>query len=162
MVAIQTDFNGCKFRSRLEARYAVLLHNCGVSYQYEREGFDVGRRYLPDFWLPALRLHVEIKGWTVTAAELDLCQALADETRCDVVIACGDPGHGTILYRLMPDASGTLIGQLPAFLMQWVPPDTVLNAIAVAHSARFEFGETPKIVPFARAARSLPQANAAC
>ena len=65
MNVIQTKFNDHFFRSRLEARFAVLLHACGLSYQYEREGFELPlRRYLPDFWLPTLGIWLEVKGWT--------------------------------------------------------------------------------------------------
>jgi len=53
MYAIQTKINAHRYRSRLEARYAVLLQMCGLPFQYEREGFELeSGRYLPDFWLP--------------------------------------------------------------------------------------------------------------
>ena len=49
--AIQTEYNGYKFRSRLEARWAVFFDALGVEYEYEPEGFQLpsGARYLPDF-----------------------------------------------------------------------------------------------------------------
>jgi hypothetical protein len=51
--AIETSYNGYRFRSRLEARWAVFFHALGVKYKYESEGFDLGGvYYLPDFWLP--------------------------------------------------------------------------------------------------------------
>ena len=48
---IQTYYDGHWFRSRLEARWAVVLKYLGVPYEYEPEGFDLGdgMRYLPDF-----------------------------------------------------------------------------------------------------------------
>lgn len=48
---INTQYDGCRFRSRLEARWAVLLNRLGASWQYEPEGFDLGDGllYLPDF-----------------------------------------------------------------------------------------------------------------
>ena len=40
--------------SRLEARYAVLFQSCGLTFHYEREGFELeAGRYLADFWLPS-------------------------------------------------------------------------------------------------------------
>jgi hypothetical protein len=63
---IQTIYKGYKFRSRLEARWAVFFDNLQIPYQYEKEGFDIdGYYYLPDFWLPTLSVWVEIKplGW---------------------------------------------------------------------------------------------------
>lgn len=48
---IETIYNGYRFRSRLEARWAVFFDALGVRYEYEPEGFELpsGRRYLPDF-----------------------------------------------------------------------------------------------------------------
>lgn len=51
--AIETVYNGYRFRSRLEARWAVFLDQIGVPYAYEPEGYEFdGIRYLPDFKLP--------------------------------------------------------------------------------------------------------------
>ena len=48
--AIETYYNGYRFRSRLEARWAVFLDALGVKYEYEPEGFTMnGIYYLPDF-----------------------------------------------------------------------------------------------------------------
>lgn len=51
--AIETEYNGYKFRSRLEARWAVFFDAAGIKYEYEPEGFDLGDGvyYLPDFLL---------------------------------------------------------------------------------------------------------------
>ncbi len=51
--AIQTEYKGYKFRSRLEARWAVFLDALGVKWEYEPEGYDLGNGicYLPDFRL---------------------------------------------------------------------------------------------------------------
>lgn len=61
---IETVYNGYRFRSRLEARWAVFFDTLGVRYDYEPEGFEFpdGDRYLPDFWLPDYEMWVEIKG----------------------------------------------------------------------------------------------------
>jgi ribosomal protein S27E len=52
--AIETKYAGCRFRSRLEARWAVFFNHLGVKWEYEKEGYDLGEAgcYLPDFWLP--------------------------------------------------------------------------------------------------------------
>ena len=49
--AIETVYNGYRFRSRLEARWAVFFDALGVEYEYEPEGFKLpsGKCYLPDF-----------------------------------------------------------------------------------------------------------------
>jgi len=48
--ALETHAFGYRFRSRLEARWAVFFTELGVSWEYEPQGFDVGGEpYLPDF-----------------------------------------------------------------------------------------------------------------
>jgi hypothetical protein len=51
MKAIETTWNGLRFRSRLEARWAIFFEVLGLKWEYEPEGFEMssGRRYLPDF-----------------------------------------------------------------------------------------------------------------
>lgn len=66
--AIETIYNGYRFRSRLEARWAVLFDALGIRYQYEPEGYEVPfikgapLRYLPDFYLPDYGIFAEVKG----------------------------------------------------------------------------------------------------
>lgn len=60
--AIETRYAGVRFRSRLEARWAVLMDALGVRWEYEPEGFDLdGVPYLPDFWLHDLGCWAEAK-----------------------------------------------------------------------------------------------------
>ena len=51
MQAIETRYKGYRFRSRLEARWAVFFDAWGVTWEYEPEGFIVPGYgyYLPDF-----------------------------------------------------------------------------------------------------------------
>jgi len=49
---------------------------------------------------------------------------------------------------LAPGWSGIQYIPLPEFLMHWVPAEAVMRAIDNAQSARFEFGETPSVLPF--------------
>jgi hypothetical protein len=68
--AIETEYNGYKFRSRLEARWAVFFDTLGIEYRYEEDGFDLnGTWYLPDFWLPKHNCWIEIKGQRPTEDE---------------------------------------------------------------------------------------------
>lgn len=64
MKAIETIYNGYRFRSRLEARWAVFFDEMGIKYEYEPEGFEMsdGTRYLPDFYLPESDSFFEAKG----------------------------------------------------------------------------------------------------
>lgn len=48
--AIETRYMGYRFRSRLEARWAVFFDALGVPWEYEPEGFQTSAGwYLPDF-----------------------------------------------------------------------------------------------------------------
>lgn len=65
--AIETRYAGCRFRSRLEARWAVFFDSLGIEWEYEPEGFELPSGwYLPDFWLPEGQAWVEIKGQRAT------------------------------------------------------------------------------------------------
>jgi len=67
--SIPTTYEGIKFRSRSEARFAELMDLMGKSWQYEPTVFKfvdekgTTRRYIPDFYLPDLKLWFEIKGF---------------------------------------------------------------------------------------------------
>lgn len=64
MKAIETEYNGLKFRSRLEARWAIAFDAMNLEYEYEPEGYELenGEKYLPDFYLTKLDTYVEVKG----------------------------------------------------------------------------------------------------
>lgn len=67
---IETYYNGYRFRSRLEARWAVFFDAAGVRYEYEPQGFVLpsGNKYLPDFLVHGIvgrdegDLWIEVKG----------------------------------------------------------------------------------------------------
>lgn len=86
MKAIETFYGGCRFRSRLEARWAVFFDYLDIPWLYEPQGYQIGNRYektvnyLPDFWLPRDGLWAEVKG-QVAQLELEhLCWATLDCT----------------------------------------------------------------------------------
>ena len=70
MKPIETEYKGYRFRSRLEARWAIFFDACGVDWEYEPEGYNLGDGlyYLPDFLLHGVDgrdggdLYVEVKG----------------------------------------------------------------------------------------------------
>ena len=73
--AIETHYNGYRFRSRVEARWAIFFDEIGIEYQYESEGFDMdGIRYLPDFYIPSLNRWFEIKGKPLSVEEIKKCE----------------------------------------------------------------------------------------
>lgn len=73
--AIETNYDGYRFRSRIGARRAVFFNALGIEYQYEIEGFEMGvLRYLPDFYIPSLDRWFEIKGKPLSEAEIKKCE----------------------------------------------------------------------------------------
>jgi hypothetical protein len=59
---IQTRYAGRYFRSRTEARWAVLFDALGLDWQYEPERYRVrGKSYLPDFWITDWDAWFEVK-----------------------------------------------------------------------------------------------------
>lgn len=69
---IETRYAGIRFRSRLEARWAVFFTKLGVAWEHEPQGFLIGKPpqpYLPDFYLPQNGLYVEIKPAMADAAD---------------------------------------------------------------------------------------------
>ena len=56
-------------RSSWEVKYALYLDGKGVDWQYEPKVFVLGHgnwrgaSYWPDFYLPATKMYIEVKGW---------------------------------------------------------------------------------------------------
>jgi len=61
--AIETRYKGYRFRSRLEARWAVFFDALGLEWEYEKEGvvLPTDGPYLPDFWVQSWTCFVEVK-----------------------------------------------------------------------------------------------------
>lgn len=84
---IETTYKGFRFRSRLEARYAVWLDALRLQWRYEEQGYDLASgRFLPDFWLPDLTCFLEVKPRPlgVNSREYRLCRSLAIESGNEV------------------------------------------------------------------------------
>lgn len=91
--AIDTRFAGRLFRSRLEARWAVFFDSFGLRYEYEPEGFTLrgGIKYLPDFYLPQIRMWAEVKPEQMGPREIDKCGRLSRTTRRGCLLLEGPP-----------------------------------------------------------------------
>ena len=98
MEPIETEYKGYRFRSRLEARWAVFLDALNVQYQYEPEGFrfEDGTRYLPDFWIEKSELWLEVKGSAPTADEKSKAEKL-HEIGTPVVVGVSEPHFGRLM-----------------------------------------------------------------
>lgn len=94
MRAIETKYKGYRFRSRLEARWAVFFNHLNIEYQYEPEGYALPSGwYLPDFFLPDIGggLWVEVKGGEPTKLEHRLLGELCTFTGHSVTFRVGEP-----------------------------------------------------------------------
>lgn len=116
MKAIETTYKGYRFRSRLEARWAVFLDALGAQWSYEHEGFDLnGTWYLPDFWVDDWDCWIEVKGKDASDEERRKCALLARASNKNVLLLSGDPWtegnknqYAITLYgREEADQSGT-------------------------------------------------------
>ena len=162
MKAIETIYKNYRYRSRLEARWAVFFDTLGVEYLYEHEGFDLGELgyYLPDFYIPEWDCYAEVKPTIFTEEEFDKCLALPEEC---LLLDTGIPlvKHGYYCagkftgpsYKdyLKSDEYMRVIlepskgkGRL-WFLLGESPGDYYLDYTPelAATQARFEHGETP-------------------
>lgn len=158
--AIETRYKGYRFRSRLEARWAIVFDGLQIPWEYEPEGFELeGRlRYLPDFRFRA-RSHipdwscfwVEIKALPPTEIELLKMQRLSRAEHSMGLVLAGSPDmatfwecskgdefysrgdwwHTTTIQECRREMSTARRRQ------SWKPEEAIQHAI----SARFEFGE---------------------
>lgn len=88
--AIQTKYKGYRFRSRLEARWAVFFDACGIPWQYETEGFVLknGEAYLPDFYFPNEGLYAEVKA---DSGDFTKARLFCETTQNQIVLLEGLP-----------------------------------------------------------------------
>ena len=83
VTALQTNYKGYAFRSRLEARMAVILDELGWTWSYEPEGFSTAHgNYLPDFRISyPYPMWIEVKGQAPTEAEKMKLREVANATQ---------------------------------------------------------------------------------
>ena len=106
--AIETVYNGYRFRSRLEARWAVFFDAADIGYQYEPEGYQLsnGVWYLPDFLLPTFGhkgMFVEVKPM---GGDFDNAEQLAWDTKRSVWLAEGPPDYRSYWVASVDECSG--------------------------------------------------------
>lgn len=84
---IETIYAGYRFRSRLEARWAVFFNWLKIRYVYEPEGYELsdGTRYLPDFYLPDQDTFFEVKGVLTDKDKEKINQFVKDSGKAVVI-----------------------------------------------------------------------------
>jgi hypothetical protein len=165
---IETRYNGYHFRSRTEARWAVLFDALGIKYEYEKEGYElICGPYLPDFWLPfpnelnfsgypGAGNWIEIKGCEPSQDELSKLLHLSIETKHSANLLWGTPWnfkryfthrHGNCgwsdkfnpnPFENRDDTYWDIILMFHNYNVSFV-----YEAIGKSKSARFEHGEKP-------------------
>lgn len=114
---IETRYAGHKFRSRLEARWAVFFNALGVEWQYEPQGyvigvFDESRAYLPDFYLPAQDVWAEVKGdpagvdWALWGCAVDNWADKRLPDSCHAYSGAAGNGSALIVLGNIPPTTG--------------------------------------------------------
>ena len=169
--AIETKYKGYRFRSRLEARWAVFFDAIGIPWEYEPEGFETSvGGYLPDFRLFGT-LFAEVKPPSMKDAEFAKIKAFVSDTEKPLLVLVDVPGaHWYPVLEVVrvgdlrdPDAP-----MLPLVYAEWMDfgysadkgrpwmdyrgqerpaandlnlTDKFVRATEAARSARFEHGE---------------------
>lgn len=117
--ALPTNYRGHRFRSRVEARWAVFFDHMGAFWEYEPEGYELkdGTCYLPDF-----RLHghwFEVKGAEPTPEEIRKARMLAKESGGDVLVCFGSfsSGYRSVAHPVMVRLTSD--GKLEGLLEWW-------------------------------------------
>ena len=91
--AIETEYKGYKFRSRLEAKWAVLFDYINLKWEYEPDGFQMrgGAKYLPDFYFPEYGYYAEVKPPRPgMLQELEKAKNLVRESKDKAVVVLGN------------------------------------------------------------------------
>ncbi len=115
--SVETVYAGVRFRSRLEARWAVFMDAAGIEWEYEcdRIALSGGGTYLPDFKLTVANIstaYAEVKG-----AEhfLDKPYLIRAAMELGMLIIWGpvpDCRKGTVGWHGLIDETGTGIALL--------------------------------------------------
>lgn len=157
--AIETKYKGYRFRSRLEARWAVFFDTLGATWAYEDQGYDLGPAgyYLPDFYLTLHRtVWIEIKPDEPSLHEFDKARELARQADGCVFFAAGTPGSEKIW---LVEPGGIITPETTDGYPVWcdlfalhqpvckIVCPTCSKGYEAARSARFEHGEQPIIAP---------------
>lgn len=154
MKAIETEYSGCRFRSRTEARWAVFFDHLGWRWQFEPEGFELkAGRYLPDFKVWTHRRDAptwfEVKPFKDGCPDDERWSELAQESGTRILIAYGMHRSGDgcesawAKGKAEPHAGRVHLPSGKRYRLGpfWTEPGFT-EAWDAASGARFEFGQS--------------------
>lgn len=151
--ALETLHQGVRYRSRLEARWAVFFDALAIRHEYEPQGYRTSYgNYLPDFWLPQFAAFAEVKPVGLSREQKGKCAEVAHGTGQPFVLLVGQPDNAW--YELVRSDGSTDYVDLWQSVYRgrlWVaymggdrpavdalePHHPLAVAIAAARSARF-------------------------
>jgi len=155
--AITTIYNGNRFRSRLEARWAVFFDCMGWVYEYEENGYQLPSKwYLPDFYFRQWNCYAEVKPVQLSYDEIKLVKELSlgmeTDGSIDVLLLEGIPKPisyrtiisgdiGTNVIFTSSQEKITPFFSSDEFISEWTMLDKTKIAIKIAKQYRFEHGE---------------------
>jgi len=115
---IETVYDGHRFRSRLEARWAVFFKHAGIEYEYEPQGYDMGiEKYLPDFYVSQWKTYLEIKPrWS--SNDLKSKEIQKQVLKLKLFSESKPDNEGFILLAGEPYADGTKSRELLDFIVR--------------------------------------------
>ena len=117
--AIETRYSGYRFRSRLEARWAVFFNELHLKWEYEPEGFSFnGQSYLPDFKInlaeeDGITTYVEVKGDTSkfdTKRYIEFLESCGDSYVMLLLASIPDVSKGSPQHVILTHYKGVHIG----------------------------------------------------
>lgn len=145
--AIETRYQGYRFRSRTEARWAVFFDHLGLPWEYEPEGFELpgGVRYLPDFKIGPFWFEVKPVGGSTEKVKL-----FASQVDAFVFVLDGPPELQAYLGWHFSD--GRLAEENIAFMPGWSKYAPGYTSTGEADRRRFPSGSFPEVLDDLRAA----------
>jgi hypothetical protein len=167
MKAIETRYKGYRFRSRLEARWAVCFDALGIPWEYEAQGYETtAGAYLPDFTLwGSLAAEVKPESRELVGEALPRLRAFCRDNDQSLVMLIGTPE--VRWYALLTPGSreyidfGMAASKQRAWFSysgpEWPSPNALSysaafrRAVESARGARFEHGETVRLPEASRA-----------
>lgn len=157
--AIETRYAGRRFRSRREARWAILFDELEIDWRYEPEGYVLAGNvhYLPDFELHYVTHGTPTRCWVEVKPDLQpysqLSSLCSESEQCGWLVAepmlradalCCDPTGRwwppKPIARFLFEVSG----------LDAADPQADLRLVAASNaalSARWEHGEQPRRKP---------------
>lgn len=149
---IETRYAGCRFRSRLEARWAVFFDALEWPWTFEPQGYELpSGRYLPDFQVTSSSgTHwFEVKPYTDDLPDEQRWYELVRDSGVFMIVGYGMHRNGDGCLKawnnrehaahagriVLPNGDSHLLGPF------WSEP-RYADAWDRASSARFEFGES--------------------